>query len=152
LTAERIGEPAMNLQKELRHRPEDVDDPVLLEVVIRPAMEAAQFAKMDPSRLQQVLLTHYPPGAAIGWHKDRSVFGQAVGISLLSACNFRFKSGRGVRSMLRRGLPICSTARPGTSEHSVPPVEAYAIPSRSGICVKDERSDCRWEPHARPKR
>ena len=26
----------MNLQKELRHRSEDIDDPVLLDVVIRP--------------------------------------------------------------------------------------------------------------------
>jgi alkylated DNA repair dioxygenase AlkB len=32
--------------------------------------EAAQFANMDPSRPQQVLLTQYPPGAAVGWHKD----------------------------------------------------------------------------------
>jgi hypothetical protein len=35
LTASRIGEAAMNLQKELRHRSEDIDDPVLLDVVIR---------------------------------------------------------------------------------------------------------------------
>ena len=56
---------------------------------------AAAFANMDPSRLQHVLLTRYPPGAAIGWHKDRSVFGQVVGISLLSACTFRFRKQDG---------------------------------------------------------
>jgi alkylated DNA repair dioxygenase AlkB len=56
---------------------------------------AAEFANMDPSRLQQVLLTRYPPGAAIGWHKDRSVFGQVVGISLLFACTFRFRKQAG---------------------------------------------------------
>jgi alkylated DNA repair dioxygenase AlkB len=57
--------------------------------------EAAAFANMGPSRLQQVLLTQYPPGAAIGWHKDRSVFGQVVGISLMSACTFRFRKQAG---------------------------------------------------------
>src|SRR3954465_3290666 len=57
--------------------------------------EAAAFANMDPSRLQQVLLTQYPPGAAIGWHKDRSVFEQVVGISLLSACTLRFRKHAG---------------------------------------------------------
>jgi alkylated DNA repair dioxygenase AlkB len=41
--------------------------------------------------LQQVFLTEYRPGATIGWHKDRSVFGEVVGISLLSACTFRLR-------------------------------------------------------------
>ena len=46
---------------------------------------AAQFANMEPSRLQHVLLTQYPPGAAIGWHKDRSVFG-AGGRDFVAVC------------------------------------------------------------------
>jgi hypothetical protein len=33
LTAGRKEGPAMNLQKELRHKSEDIDDPVLLDVV-----------------------------------------------------------------------------------------------------------------------
>jgi alkylated DNA repair dioxygenase AlkB len=41
---------------------------------------AAAFAQINPSDLQQVLVTQYQPGAAIGWHKDRSVFGDVVGI------------------------------------------------------------------------
>lgn len=56
---------------------------------------AAAFAQLPPSRLQQVLLTEYRPGAAIGWHKDRSVFGEVVGISLMSACNFRLRRKAG---------------------------------------------------------
>ena len=47
---------------------------------------AAAFAGLEPVALQQVLLTEYGPGAGIGWHKDRSVFGEAVGISLLAPC------------------------------------------------------------------
>jgi alkylated DNA repair dioxygenase AlkB len=53
--------------------------------------EAAAFANLKPSDLQQVLLTEYRPGTTIGWHKDRSVFGDVVGISLLSACMFRLR-------------------------------------------------------------
>src|SRR5919109_1574757 len=53
--------------------------------------EAAAFAKLRAGDLQQVLLTEYRAGATIGWHKDRSVFGDVVGISLLSACTFRLR-------------------------------------------------------------
>jgi alkylated DNA repair dioxygenase AlkB len=38
--------------------------------------KAATFAQIAPSDLQQLLVTEYSPGAAIGWHKDRSVFGR----------------------------------------------------------------------------
>ena len=58
---------------------------------------AAAFAGLQPTDLQQVLLTEYQPGAPIGWHKDRSVFGDVVGVSLLSACPFRFRRKAGAR-------------------------------------------------------
>ena len=45
--------------------------------------QAAAFAGIGANDLQQVLITEYGPGAAIGWHKDRSVFGDVVGISLV---------------------------------------------------------------------
>jgi alkylated DNA repair dioxygenase AlkB len=54
---------------------------------------AAAFAKLKASDLQRVLLTEYR--ATIGWHKDRSVFGDVVGISLLSACTFRLRKKAG---------------------------------------------------------
>lgn len=43
---------------------------------------AARFADLALEDLAQALLTRYDPGAAIGWHKDRSVFEHVVGISL----------------------------------------------------------------------
>lgn len=100
---------------------------------------AAAFADMDPSRLQHVLLTRYPPGAAIGWHKDRSVFGQVVGISLLSACTFRFRKPAGKkweRSSLtaepRSAYLLDGPART-TWEHSIPSVDAlrYSLTFRN---------------------
>jgi alkylated DNA repair dioxygenase AlkB len=97
------------------------------------------FAGIAPGALQQVLITEYQPGAAIGWHKDRSVFGDVVGISLLSSCTFRLRLKTGHR-WDRRKL----TAEPrsvyllrGPSrtewEHSIPGVESlrYSITFRN---------------------
>ena len=52
---------------------------------------AGSFAKLAPEEFQQVLVTEYRPDAGIGWHRDRSVFGEVVGISLLSPCVLRFR-------------------------------------------------------------
>jgi alkylated DNA repair dioxygenase AlkB len=59
--------------------------------LLRVREKAAAFARIAPSDLQQVLVTEYRPGAAIGWHKDRSVFGDVIGLSFLSPCVFRFR-------------------------------------------------------------
>lgn len=52
---------------------------------------AASFAGLEPSALQYALVTEYGPGAGIGWHRDRAVFGEVVGISLLAPCTIRFR-------------------------------------------------------------
>jgi alkylated DNA repair dioxygenase AlkB len=100
---------------------------------------AETFAGIGPGALQQVLITEYTPGAAIGWHKDRSVFGDVIGISLLSACTFRLRRKAGHR-WERRNL----TAEPRSVyllrgpartewEHSIPGVESlrYSITFRN---------------------
>jgi alkylated DNA repair dioxygenase AlkB len=100
---------------------------------------AAMFAGIAADRLQHVLLTEYRPGAAIGWHKDRSVFGDTIGISLLSPCRFRFRRKAGER-WERAALtaePRSSYLLRGSSrsewEHSIPAVEAlrYSITFRN---------------------
>jgi alkylated DNA repair dioxygenase AlkB len=52
---------------------------------------AATFAGMKAEELQQALITEYAPDAGIGWHRDKAVFGQVVGVSLLSSCVLRFR-------------------------------------------------------------
>lgn len=52
---------------------------------------AALFANLDPEVFQQVLVTEYANDAGIGWHRDKAVFGQVVGISLLAPCTLRFR-------------------------------------------------------------
>src|SRR5215210_6849922 len=56
---------------------------------------AARFAGMEPVRLQHVLVTEYGAGAGIGWHRDKAVFGDVVGVSLLSPCLFRLRRAAG---------------------------------------------------------
>jgi alkylated DNA repair dioxygenase AlkB len=99
---------------------------------------AAAFARVSSERLQQVLVTEYQPGAAIGWHKDRSVFGDVIGISLLSVCTFRFRRKKGAsweRANLNLGPRSIYLLR-GPSraewEHSIPAVASmrYSITFR----------------------
>src|SRR3954447_17057794 len=52
---------------------------------------AASFAGLEPEALQHVLVSEYAPGAGIGWHRDKAVFGQVVGVSLFTPCVLRFR-------------------------------------------------------------
>jgi alkylated DNA repair dioxygenase AlkB len=48
----------------------------------------------EPGELADLLVTRYPPGAGIGWHRDAPQFGDVSGISLQAACRMRFRRGR----------------------------------------------------------
>jgi len=89
--------------------------------------------------LQHILVTEYSEGAGIGWHRDKAVFGDVIGISLLSPCVFRLRLRDG-KSFKRASI----TAEPrsvylmrGESrtrwEHSIPGVDAvkYSITLRN---------------------
>src|SRR4051812_48919598 len=59
---------------------------------LQPLRErAAAFGALHPSDFVHVLLARYDPGAGIGWHRDRDVFDQVVGISLNSPATLRFR-------------------------------------------------------------
>ena len=59
---------------------------------LRPLrIRAAGFAGLEPEAFEQVLVTEYRPGAGIGWHRDKGVFGEVVGVSLLAPCILRFR-------------------------------------------------------------
>ena len=63
--------------------------------VLLPLRErAAAFAGSGASSFQHVLITEYAPGAGIGWHRDKAIFGDVVGISLASPCDFRFRRAK----------------------------------------------------------
>ena len=52
---------------------------------------AATFARIEPESLQHVLVIEYGPGAGIGWPRDKPVFGEVIGVSLLAPCVVRFR-------------------------------------------------------------
>jgi alkylated DNA repair protein (DNA oxidative demethylase) len=55
---------------------------------------AARFARLDPPLLIQALLIRYDPGAGIGWHRDRPVYEDVIGISLGEPATMRFRRRR----------------------------------------------------------
>lgn len=52
---------------------------------------AANFVQIEPTSLEHVLVIEYGSGAGIGWHRDRPVFGEVIGVSLLAPCVMRFR-------------------------------------------------------------
>ena len=57
--------------------------------------KAAAFASVAPGEIHHALIARYDPGAGIGWHKDRDVFEQVVGVSLGTPATLRFRQRSG---------------------------------------------------------
>ncbi len=101
--------------------------------------KAARFAGMAPAQLQQVLVTEYDAGAGIGWHRDKAMFGEVIGISLLSACRFRLRRKAGPtweRAAIiaePRSAYLLSGPSRTEWEHSIPEVDTlrYSITFRN---------------------
>jgi alkylated DNA repair dioxygenase AlkB len=53
--------------------------------------KAAATLTINPQDFVEALVTKYPPGAQIGWHRDVPQFELVAGISLLSPCRMRLK-------------------------------------------------------------
>jgi alkylated DNA repair dioxygenase AlkB len=90
---------------------------------------AARFAGLKPPDLQHVLLTEYAPGAGIGWHRDKPMFAEVVGISLGSPCVFRFRRKAGSKweraSVVAEPRSAYLLQGPSRTEweHSIPAVD-----------------------------
>ncbi|HZF93297.1 MAG TPA: alpha-ketoglutarate-dependent dioxygenase AlkB [Allosphingosinicella sp.] len=92
--------------------------------------KAAAFAGLAPDDLVHALLIEYEVGAGLGWHRDRPVFGDVVGVSLLSEAPLRFRRKQGTkweRHVLRaapRSAYLLRGAARTEWEHSLAPVGA----------------------------
>ena len=107
---------------------------------LHPAREhAAAFAGLKPEDLPHALVTEYSPGTKIGWHRDKGVFDDVVGISLLSSCVFRLRRKvaaaweRYSQTVEPRSAYLLRGASRTEWEHSIPAVDAlrYSITFRS---------------------
>lgn len=89
----------------------------------------AGFAQLAPDDLEQAIVLRYDAGAGIGWHRDRSVFGHVLGVSLGADATMQF------RQRTQRGFARVSALLPARSfyhlsgearhawEHSIRPMD-----------------------------
>ena len=99
----------------------------------------ASLANHHPEDLRQALVTEYAPGAGIGCHRDKKMFGDIIGISLLAPCTFRLrlkKRSSWDRIFLQanpRSAYLLSGPSRTTWEHSIPPLDRlrYSITYRT---------------------
>ena len=115
------------------------EGPPIPEFLLPLRERAAAFASVRSDDLAEALLTEYAPGAPIGWHRDAHPFDIVVGVSLLSACRFRFRRGK-VRAWETVDIPLPPRSAyvltgPARTEweHSIPPVKElrYSITFRT---------------------
>jgi alkylated DNA repair dioxygenase AlkB len=101
---------------------------------------AGDLAGVDPEEFTEALVTHYPPGAGIGWHRDAPLFGpKVVGVSLLGACRMRFqRRAAGVRrvhtlDLAPRSAYVLGGAARWSWQHSIPatPELRYSVTFRT---------------------
>jgi alkylated DNA repair dioxygenase AlkB len=91
------------------------------------------------TKIAQVLCTEYEVGVGIGWHRDRPHFDRIFGLSLGSACRFRFrrrsqsKFERFTFQAQPRSLYMMAGDARSLWEHSIPGVDAlrYSITFRT---------------------
>jgi alkylated DNA repair protein (DNA oxidative demethylase) len=112
----------------------------------------AELVNLYAADFVEALVTQYPPGAGIGWHRDAPTFGPiVVGISLLSSCRFRFQRGkRPARETFSMDLePRSAYVLSGTArkewQHSISatPALRYSITFRTLL----KRNDIKASPH-----
>jgi alkylated DNA repair dioxygenase AlkB len=112
--------------------------PELPDFLLPLRNRAAAFAGIAAPDLVEAVVTEYPPGAPIGWHRDVPQFEMIIGISLLSSCRMRLKpyraEGKLVSVILEpRSLYVISGPARWNYQHSIPAVEKlrYSITFRT---------------------
>jgi alkylated DNA repair dioxygenase AlkB len=100
---------------------------------------AAALTGLPADLLEHALLIEYDEGAGLGWHRDRPVFGDVIGVSLLAPAPLRFRRRSGdkwqrftLTAEPRSAYLLRGPAR-SEWEHSIPPVETlrYSVTFRT---------------------
>jgi alkylated DNA repair dioxygenase AlkB len=106
---------------------------------LSPTIEKVEAFGGPGTQIRQVLCTEYEVGVGIGWHRDKPHFDRVFGLSLGSACKFRFrrpaytKWDRFTLEARPRSIYMMSGPSREVWEHSIPAVEAqrYSITFRT---------------------
>lgn len=104
--------------------------------------KAALITGEHPDAFEELLITEYPEGAVINWHRDAPPFNIIAGISLLSNCRFRLrphnKANQGRNAIVRipverRSLYVMKGSARNEWEHSIAAVKSkrYSITLRT---------------------
>ncbi len=104
--------------------------------------KVAKFLSMSKKDFAELLVTEYPVGSVINWHRDAPPFELIAGLSLLADCTFRLrpqdKTKQSRKSMIsfpvrRRSLYIMQGPSRSEWQHSTTPVKAvrYSITLRT---------------------
>ena len=105
--------------------------PAIPDFLLPLREQAGALASVAADALAEVLVTEYAPGAGIGWHRDAPMFGDVVGVSLLSPCRFRFQRGKGDARETRLAVlaPRSVYVLTGTArwqwQHSISPMKTW---------------------------
>ena len=111
---------------------------------------AAAVAGVDPEAFEQTMVTRYPPGSTIGWHRDAPLFGPTVaGVSTGAPGVMRFQRRQGAeRHVYEMELApgsayVLSGASRSAWRHSIPPAPdlRYSLTFRTLISAPDDPAE-----------
>jgi alkylated DNA repair protein (DNA oxidative demethylase) len=100
---------------------------------------SAEFAGVSGEDFAETLVTEYPPGAGIGWHRDAPAFDIVAGISIAGPGRIRFQRGVGADRVTsavilpRRSLYLLTGPARFQWQHTISPVRElrYSITFRT---------------------
>lgn len=110
--------------------------PAPLPALLPLRAKAAQWLGIEPEAFVNLLITDYPVGTPLGWHRDAPDFETVVGISLLGPARMRFRpyppEQPDRRDLLAIELPprsayVLSGAARWGWQHSVAPTRARRL-------------------------
>ncbi|SDS41318.1 alpha-ketoglutarate-dependent dioxygenase AlkB [Bradyrhizobium canariense] len=108
---------------------------------LNPTITEVEAFGGPATRIRQILCTEYDTGVGIGWHRDKPQYDRVFGLSLGSACKFRFRRPAGEKwqrftlNAEPRSIYMMSGPSRKEWEHSIPSVEAprYSITFRTMV-------------------
>ena len=119
---------------------------------LRPLIEIASQVSGSPAdAFEQLMLTEYPSGAGIGWHRDRPLYEDIVAVSFLAPCTLRLRrkvgddwERRSARIEPRSAYLLHGPVR-DLWQHSIAPMDVLRYSMTLRTFRPGHRSD---DPHA----